>query len=141
MAGITFLNYVVDTMNYKTNASFDREKVDKIKINEEIDAKIDIINDDNNAIITLRSALEENENVPFSFEVIIVGYFEYNKEESDDILFKDFLRTNAIAILFPYLRSIVSDLTGKSNIYPNYNMSVRNIAKELEDSGNIEIYE
>lgn len=141
MAGITFLNYVVDTMNYKTNPSFDRKKAKELIINEEIDAKIDIVDEEDNAVITLRSILEEKENVPFSFEVIIVGYFEFNNDESDDILFRDFLRTNAIAILFPYLRSIVSDLTGKSNIYPNYNMPVRNIAQELEDKGNIEIYE
>ncbi|VMY41725.1 preprotein translocase subunit SecB [Streptococcus pneumoniae] len=92
-------------------------------------------------MITLQAKLEESEEVPFSFDVSIVGYFEFDVEESDGIQFKDFLKTNAIAILFPYLRTIVSDLTGKSNRFPNYNMPVRNIANEIAENNNINITE
>ncbi|UXR75587.1 MULTISPECIES: protein-export chaperone SecB [unclassified Staphylococcus] len=139
MAAINFINYVVDTMYYKTNPEFDIENNKDISIDEEVDAHINIIDDEENAIITLRAKLDEKETVPFSFEVSIVGYFEFDEEESDGIDFKDLLKTNAVAILFPYLRAIVSELTGKSNRFPNYNMPVRNIAREMSEKNNIKI--
>ncbi|MGV3043501.1 protein-export chaperone SecB [Staphylococcus rostri] len=139
MAAINFINYVVDTMHYRTNPEFDIENNKDITIDEDIDAHINIIDDEETAIITLRAKLDEKENVPFSFEVSIVGYFEFDEEESDGIDFKDLLKTNAVAILFPYLRAIVSELTGKSNRFPNYNMPVRNIAREMSKKNNIKI--
>ncbi|GGB85290.1 protein-export chaperone SecB [Staphylococcus nepalensis] len=139
MAAINFINYVVDTMYYKTNPEFDIENNKDITIDEDVDAHINIIDDEETAIITLRAKLDENENVPFSFEVSIVGYFEFDEKESDGIDFRDLLKTNAVAILFPYLRSIVSELTGKSNRFPNYNMPVRNIAREMSEKNNIKI--
>ncbi len=141
MAGISFINYIVDTMYYKTNPNFDAKNKKEISINEEVFADINISNEEDVAIITLQAKLEETEKVPFSFDVSIVGYFEFKPEESGEIEFKDFLKTNAIAILFPYLRSIVSELTGKSNTFPNYNMPVRNIAHEIAENGNINISE
>lgn len=141
MAAINFINYVVDTMYYKTNPEFDIENNKDITIDEDVDAHIDIIDDEKTAIITLRAKLDEHKNVPFSFEVSIVGYFEFDEEESEEIEFRDLLKTNAVAILFPYLRSIVSELTGKSNRFPNYNMPVRNIAREMSEKNNITISE
>ncbi|HCT3152192.1 TPA: protein-export chaperone SecB [Staphylococcus aureus] len=141
MAGISFINYIVDTMYYKTNPNFDAENTIEISINEEVFADIDISKEEDVAIITLQAKLKETSDVPFSFDASIVGYFEYNSEESDGIQFKEFLKTNAIAILFPYLRSIVSELTGKSNRFLSYNMPVRNIAHEIAEKGNINITE
>lgn len=141
MAAINFINYIVDTMYYKTNPNFDIENNEDIIIDEDVDAHINIIDVKKTAIITLRSKLNEKENVPFSFEVSIVGYFEFDEKESDGIDFKDLLKTNAVAILFPYLRAIVSELTGKSNRFPNYNMPVRNIAREMSEKNNIKITE
>lgn len=138
MAGIKFINYIVDTMYYKTNPDFDINN-NEINISEEIIADIDI--DESEAIIKLQAKLEESVNVPFSFDVSIIGYFEFIDEESEGISFRDFLRTNAVAILFPYLRSIVSELIGKSNRFPSYNMPVRNIANELAKKDNITINE
>ncbi|MEJ7541598.1 MULTISPECIES: protein-export chaperone SecB [Staphylococcus intermedius group] len=141
MAAINFINYVVDTMYYKTNPNFDIDNNEDIIIDEEVDAHINIIDNEKTAIITLRSELKEKDSVPFSFEVRIVGYFEFDEKESDGVDFKDLLKTNAVAILFPYLRAIVSELTGKSNRFPNYNMPVRNIAREMAEKNNITITE
>lgn len=137
MAGISFVNYVVDEMQYKTNSSFKRSDEQQISIIEKITAEIAI--DKRDAVVSLSAELEEDENNPFSFFVKIVGVFEYNKNESGNQSFNKFLETNAIAILFPYLRAVVSDITSKSNIYPNYNMPVRNIVTELSDKGLIKV--
>ena len=36
MAGISFINYIVDTMYYKTNPNFDAENTIEISIHEEV---------------------------------------------------------------------------------------------------------
>lgn len=141
MAGIKFINYVVDTMMYKTNQSFNKEKLQNVEIKEKVKATIALKNDDSMSTVILTSTLSESPENPFSFEVTIVGYFEYNEKEAEEIEFKDFLKTNAIAILYPYLRCIVSELTGKSNVFPNYNMPVINISRELEETDRIKIIE
>ncbi|UXR69019.1 protein-export chaperone SecB [Staphylococcus sp. IVB6246] len=139
MAGIKFINYIVDTMYYKTNPNFKRQEKKKIRINEDIYAEVKINTDKNKAIITLQAVLEEDNQFPFTFDVKIIGYFEFVIEESYGIEFEDLLKKNAIAILFPYLRAIVSELIGKSNKYPSYNMPVRNIVRELESKDKIKV--
>ncbi len=52
-------------------------------------------------------------------------------EESENIEFEDYLTTSAIAILFPYLRSVIADVTARSNEFPVLNLPVANISKML----------
>ena len=92
------------------------------------------------AIITLQAKLKETSDVPFSFDASIVDILNIILKNQMVFNLKIF-KTNAIAILFPYLRSIVSELTGKSNRFPSYNMPVRNIAHEIAEKGNINITE
>lgn len=139
MAGLSFINYVVDEMYYKTNSAFELPEDESIEINEEIKAEI-VIRSKSDAVVAMQCTLEENEKTPFSFDVKIVGYFEYNSEEAEEIKFQDFLKANAVAILFPYLREVISNLTGKSNVYPNYNLPIRNISKEMQDNDLIRVF-
>ncbi|HDJ1807371.1 TPA: pretranslocase subunit SecB family protein, partial [Staphylococcus aureus] len=57
MAGISFINYIVDTMYYKTNPNFDAENTIEISIHEEVFADIDISKEEDVAIITLQAKL------------------------------------------------------------------------------------
>ncbi|WP_353462663.1 protein-export chaperone SecB [Mammaliicoccus sciuri] len=138
MAGLSFINYVVDEMYYKTNSSFELPEGESIKINEEFRAEI-VISSKSDAVVAIQCTLEEDKKIPFSFDVKIVGYFEYNSEEADDIEFQDFLKANAVAILYPYLREVISNLTGKSNSYPNYNLPIKNISKEMQENDSIKV--
>ena len=72
MAGISFINYIVDTMYYKTNPNFDAENTIEISIHEEVFADIDISKEEDVAIITLQAKLKETSDVPFSFDASIV---------------------------------------------------------------------
>ena len=65
MAGISFINYIVDTMYYKTNPNFDAENTIEISIHEEVFADIDISKEEDVAIITLQAKLKETSDVPF----------------------------------------------------------------------------
>ncbi len=53
------------------------------------------------------------EDAPFYMEIEIIGYFELQGE--DDITRYE---ANAIAIMYPYLRAIVSTYTASANIAP-----------------------
>ena len=55
-------------------------------------------------------------NSPFKLEVAIEGKFKYTVEDDkDSVGAEQLLSTNAVAILFPYLRSVVSSVTMLSN--------------------------
>lgn len=138
MAGLSFTNYVVDEMYYKTNSSFELPDGGNVKINEDFKAEI-VINSKSDAVVALQCTLEEDEKAPFSFNVNIVGFFEFHSEEADGREFQDFLTSNAVAILYPYLREIVSNLTAKSNIYPNYKLPITNISKVMKETDSIKV--
>lgn len=54
---------------------------------------------------------EEDEN--FYIEVQVLGVFTLDTDDMSSEDKENMYRVNAIAILFPYVRSLVSDLTGK----------------------------
>ncbi|HCQ3487930.1 TPA: protein-export chaperone SecB [Staphylococcus aureus] len=72
-------------------------------------------------------------NYDFFVSVSIIGDFETDENIDSDLV------PNAIAILFPYLRSLISDLTSKGNKKPlilppiNVNDLLKNAKVEEED--------
>lgn len=136
MTGLIFRNYVMDELSFKNNSKF-HITTDEIELDVNFASKINV--HDNAAVVSLKAYLDEDEQFPFAFSAKIVGFFEYNEVEAENIEFQELLKTNAIAILFSYLRALVSDITGKSNVYPNYNIPVMNISHMLIEEGLIEV--
>ena len=100
--------------------------------------EVEISKDQDSAIVNLEITLNKNQNNPiYIVEVSIIGIFKYNSNESEGFDFDDLLTTNAIAILFPYARSLVSDLTAKSNMYPNFNLPIINVVQMLKENNQI----
>ncbi|MDD3211349.1 protein-export chaperone SecB [Bacteroides graminisolvens] len=58
-----------------------------------------------------------NDNSSMNIEVKAVGFFEFDKSLSNELL-QDFFQKNAPAILFPYVRAYISTLTGLSGVAP-----------------------
>lgn len=50
-------------------------------------------------------------NSPFEITSSIVSCFTYNQKECNGTTFERFLSENAIAILFPYLRNLISAIS------------------------------
>ncbi|SGR58700.1 preprotein translocase subunit SecB [Staphylococcus aureus] len=71
----------------------------------------------------------------------LTGVFdiEYENDVEDKNSLKILLTQNAIAILYPYIRSLVSDLTSKANMFDTFIMPVVNVAKMMEENNRIEI--
>lgn len=109
---LEFKNYVVNEVIYKRNNNFN-DKDESISISLNIEPNIEI--NENSMIINLIAYIfegaEEN-NYPFEMTVNITGHFEVQGESPRAY------QANAIAILYPYIRAIVSTYTSAANIQP-----------------------
>lgn len=79
-----------------------------------------------NMVIGVRIGYQ-NEKTPFKSEVILRGFYDIDEKVSNkEDLIKLFL-VNGSAILFPYLRSTLTDITSKSDhdpiILPTFNFN------------------
>ena len=109
---LIFKKYTVDEVIFKRNENYDSAQKTRIEfsIDKEVRRK------DNQMIVNLITRVFENceeKNYPFEMTIEITGYFEI-ENEGKDINFEP----NAIAILYPYIRAIVSTYTASANIKP-----------------------
>ena len=113
---LRFDKYIVKSISFQAN-----EKCycmdDQVELDFDFDIRSSI--EENKLIIELSSIIFPNavtQNYPFEMEVVLKGFFSIDSEDSNvDI---SFFKTNAVAILFPYLRAIVSSYTANANIAP-----------------------
>ncbi|UIF28561.1 protein-export chaperone SecB [Levilactobacillus brevis] len=133
MAVLKFIKYNVQNMTYQRNENYHQTR-SEIKMNPQVSRKIDI--DENRINVTLSIVVGslENENIPFKTSCAITGVFDYQPEEDNtDAGLDQLVRVNAVAILYPYVRSIITMLTTTSNEYPGYIMPTINVNKLLRD--------
>lgn len=140
MAGLTFENYQVGKMVYEKNIFFDFEN-NEIDLEPIFNVEINKTNEEAVVHIDFKVGSNKEEEYPFLIEVGINGLFVYNDEEAEGIEFEEFLKTNAIAMLFPYLRQIVSNLSSQSNEFPTFILPVMNVSRYVEENGRITINE
>lgn len=130
---LTLKNYIVKNINFSINENFQFNQNITIKINPEFRREIKKI-DNNNATVNLFFCIKnEKADLPFSMEVNIEGQFHLENWEQPDLM--SLIVSNSIAILFPYLRSIISMITANANISP-YMLPVMNIAALFEQDEN-----
>ena len=102
---------------YFKNISFSREKLN-IDDNLKIFFDHEIRKNDNNTDVVL-SVLINDENNALKLSVELVGTFAFsNSENVNKNLYDNLINKNAIAILFPYLRSQVTLITSQPNMTP-----------------------
>mgnify|MGYP003285924755 CR=1 FL=1 len=123
---LKYIRYEVNEIYFKRNTKFQLNK-EGVTMDLKIKPTIDII--DENMNVTLQVEIFENaeeNNKPFEMKVNLTGYF------TTDGCNPERLRANAIAILYPYVRSIVSTYTANANITPLI-LPVINVNKLIED--------
>lgn len=126
---LKFIEYEVNEIYFRKNINFQSNKegiLMDLKIKPTIDIK------DKNMSITLQIIIfesAEQNNKPFEMKVNLTGKFiaeGCNPEE---------FKANAIAILYPYARAIVSTYTTNANITP-FILPTINVNKLIEDQEN-----
>lgn len=133
---LSFTNYLVKYLSYELNDNFIPKKDQILDVGFDIEAEILITEDEEVVTLSVNCGDENNEDCPFIINTIVTGTFEYSGDKNKSI---EFLKTNGIAILYPYVRSIISDISGKSNIFPQYKLPLINVVALLEDTNRITV--
>lgn len=123
--------HIVKSMSFSINENVDFGKGTPITINPEFTRNIKKVDNDSVMVNLIFCIDNENADMPFSMEVNIEGLFHLEDWEHPDRL--PLIRSNSVAILFPYLRSIVTMITANANISP-YVLPVMNIAAMFEQN-------
>lgn len=116
---IQFNNYRVVNVEFKLNKEFSWGK-EEVDLDIQVESNIRVSEDRREMLVGLAISIfddiEKSKVYPFSMKVQLEGYFTMQKaENSDDI---ENYYANALAILYPYARSIVSNFTASANIEP-----------------------
>lgn len=140
MLTLKFDDYIVNNLSYRKNENYEKSE-GGIEINPDFSAKI--LASESKAVVKISASITSKEDIPtpFDVEVTLSGFFEqdgYSKDKDDNEKFKHMLSANALAILFPYVRTLISDLTLKSNEYPAFNLPVMNFVEIMNKENKIE---
>lgn len=143
MATISFKDYYIDGFSYKENDNFD-SKTENLDITLDFDAVVNIGKED--ILVNLSCELGDGmkQECPFIANLSMNAYFGYEVDRTniEDVeLFKKMTSQNVVAILYPYLRSAVSEMILKTNKFPPYVLPVANIVKMMEDENKIKVFE
>lgn len=140
MSSLKFEDYFLREISYKRNHNFNNSE--NIDLTPELSAHILIDKKENIGTVNLKTVQGslDNENSAFEIVIDIVGQFGFENDPTEfDIPFETFLKENALAILWSYIRPMVSDLLTRGNEFPNYILPVINIRQLLEEKDSIEI--
>lgn len=109
---LEFKNYIVNEIVYKINKKFNKDG-ETASVDLNIEPQIEINGNDMEInLITMICEKAEENNYPFEMKIDITGKFSVCGENPQKF------QANAIAILYPYIRSIVSTYTAAANISP-----------------------
>lgn len=142
MASIIFKDYIIESSNYRSNPSFEKPHEEYgLVIEEDISAEVGIKDDKGyvkiKVILNKEDDIKYINNTPFFLEVVIRGIFSYEFEKEEKSQLKSLLGSNALAILYPYLRSYITFITANTNQFPTYILPVVNFAKLVSDEEKI----
>jgi len=127
---ILFKGYLVDEITYKRNENYAGQEVD-IDLGLEYNIKFSEDKQTMNARLKLTIFEDYIENnYPFGMDLTLTGRFEINPDENSDL---EKYHANALAILYPYARAIVSTYTASANINP-LQLPTINVNKYLQDA-------
>lgn len=132
----SFLGFRVREMRFKINDQSDGQR---FPLDFDINSDFEYKNEDGEIKCTITLKAEffktlsaRKEEYPFNFDVVLEGYFSANLVDIPLEKFKEMAEKNGIAILFPYLRSVICDASKMANIQPILLPSM-NIVKFIEE--------
>ena len=98
--------YIIRKIEYLIN-----EKAEKAGA-AEYTPKIEILVNPKNNTVDISVKIDD-EDMPFNIEVCIIGYYEFNNMENNHEIM---LKNNGVAILMPYIRAIISQITSMAGL-------------------------
>jgi preprotein translocase subunit SecB len=141
MSSLQFKDYFLNEISYRRNPNFDQTN-STINLQPELSAHILIRESEHLAYVNLVTKQGNITSDDSAFEIIvdIVGEFTFTHDETEfDIDFETFLKENGLAILWSYIRPIVSDMITRGNEFPNFILPVVNVKKMLNENDSITV--
>lgn len=130
-SSLKLLNYITDFVQFKNNPDFESDEV-----TVQFDVQPEFYINDEKGIMTVELQVEIfkdaiRNNYPFEMIVSVVGIFEMKSNDKENNIQR--FKTNAVAIMYPYIRALVSTYTANANVPPLI-LPVMNINKMIEES-------
>ena len=133
-ASLNFNGYRILEINYNYNINTEEHDYTETEVSIGVRFNLDLESEEKKAEIDLKAEIFPDYvkySKPFCLSVIMRGYFTVEITE-DRKKAKQLLARNAVAILFPYLRSAITSITAEAGIKP-FILPPVNIVKLLED--------
>lgn len=137
MAAIKFDSYRVDKIIYQINYNFVMPEANIVNNDLDFNINVDLDRDHNIAVVTLGCIINNNfesANKPLYLEVVLQGIFTFESDIEEKFL-ENLLTTNAVAIIFPYMRAIVGNISVNSGIPPII-LPIMNVVELLKQQKN-----
>lgn len=113
---LRFEDYIVKSINFKYNVEYDQNTAIDIKF--DMDAEYHIDKHEGNMEVVLKAYIFKEDNItqyPFNMDIEVAGFFSISDSSEESI---ERFKPNAVAILFPYLRALISTYTANANVAP-----------------------
>ena len=114
--------------HFKLNTDFKPKRKQPIEISTEISISY---KEKNRTVKVAISVISVNKKQPFILDTTVMGTFNFLKIPAKKDLDK-IVRVNCAAIMFPYVREIIADLTRRADI-PPFHMDPINFVALYED--------
>lgn len=134
-SSMKFINYFVENIEFKNNLNFEEGEV---SIDFDVSPEFLKGDDERDLIVVLDVSVFKDavqHNYPFEMNVRMVGFFRVEDENNEVDKFKP----NAVAIMYPYIRAIVTNYTANANVNPlilpviNINALIKDKMKNKEE--------
>lgn len=114
---VRFEDYIVKKVEFAYNFAY-KESDEGVAVDFDIDVDFKVNEEKNEMFTGLKLVVFDNpteNNYPFTLKLELVGIFSINTSNKENI---ENYKTNTLAILFPYARSLVSSYTANANVTP-----------------------
>ncbi len=113
---LQFEDYIVKNVSFRYNMEYNKDEM----VDIDFDVNAEYYYDENNGSmqVALKTSVFNSENAtkyPFSMEIEVVGFFFISNSSKEQI---ESFKPNAVAILFPYVRALISSYTANANVTP-----------------------
>ena len=136
LSSFRFLDYNIDDIKFVLNEEFDVHKSheDEVEVDMGIGVRISLSEGNKNARVSLSMNIfrdAEKNNYPYTLSLDMIARFELSENISKEDAIR-FCKVNGTAVMFPYIRSAITDITKLSNVEPLV-LPLINIHKLIEN--------
>ncbi len=130
-ASLQFRDYFVENINFDRPLGHISDG--KLNLSTDFTHKSQLNEEENQARVVLGvNIYPEKEEDLFSISLKLVGFFDIEVAELEKDEIQQLITLNATAILFPYLRSLVSQITMAANLPEPIILPTMNIGRMIE---------